>query len=70
MMPRAVCDIGLKVCLKGLLQLNRGVVVFPGRKVMEVAERCKRKGWNCPHLENKNSCYHVMEEMDHEHGDL
>ena len=37
---------------------------------MEVAERCKRKGWNCPHLENKNSCYHVMEEMDHEHGDL
>ena len=32
MMLRAVCDIGLKVCLKGLLHLNRGVVVFPGRQ--------------------------------------
>ena len=39
------------------------------RKVMEVAEKCRRKGWNCPHLENRDSCYH-MEEMDHEHIDL
>ena len=31
-MLRAVCGIGLKVCLKGLLQLNRGVLVFPGRQ--------------------------------------
>ena len=39
------------------------------RKVMEVAERCKRKGWNCPHMENNNSCIH-MEEIDYEPGEL
>ena len=32
MMLRAGCEMGLRVCLKGLLQLNRGVLVFPGRQ--------------------------------------
>jgi len=55
MMLRAGCEMGLRVCLKGLLQQNRGVLVFPGRKIMEVFERCKGQGWRCPHLDHMDN---------------